>query len=962
LIQLTSGAVAAMTAPATNWLRYPPDSGENDIVHQERVPRGTGISGREAEVLAGIAKHLTNAEIAARLFISVRTVESHVSSMLRKFGATDRRALAVLAADMVGRVAPSRPPTQAAPLTPFIGREAERAALVVALAEHRLVTAVGLGGIGKTRLVLAAAAELTERFADGVWYVDLIPVTDDAMVAAALAGALGFAEQLGRSVEETVLGWLGGREALIVLDNCEHLAGGVVVIVERLLAACPRVRVLATSRVRLLVPYEHVFLVPGMTVFGDGGDAVELFLGRAAATGGPVGIVDRHRIAAICRGLDGVALAIELAAARLPALGVDGLEAGLDDRLRLLAGGRRLDDRHRSLRSALNWSYALLSETERAILRRISVFATAFTADAAAALLVGWPSAEAAEVPAGLAGLADHSLLVAVPGPDGTRYRALETIRQYGAERLAEAGELTEAHNRHLRWCLAEAEALDESQVSDLPQGRIAFDRVADELRTALDWVATQPDQHGPGYRLAIRLAALSFVRGLPGEAQRRFEQAAAFAADGHETASALQAAASVAEIRHFGNEAIRLHRACADAALRGGDRPLAAYHLAQIAELCERAAGIMSEPPPGSAELLLAEASALTDGDPAAKARVVIAEAFNRPRQDPMIVELADRGLALARQAGDPLAESAALDLLTDIQLSRGEIRAAAASALRRMELLAPLRGRAYTCGLEMMDAPVMAAETAVAVGDLAAARRLAEVIRGVPFYREEGHLATARLLVVTALAGDWDDTAAFGTQFREGWERAGRPRAGNLNRGAYAAAAVCGLRGDEAGRAEWLRVVDGLTSPGRPLSELHHGEFFDALVLLHGGRPDQAVTLLGTPPEEFRAWYNVLWRPWYVALWAEAAMLAGHPSAADRISRARRFTADNPIALAIVERSVALAAGDRDGVLVAAARLRAAGCRYQWARTLVLADGPERTRGEEELRVMGATPMAAG
>ena len=936
-------------------------------MHQERTPGGASVSGREAEVLAGIAEHLTNAEIAARLLISVRTVESHVSSLLRKLGVADRRALAVLAADIAGGVVPSRPPPRAAPLpvplTPFVGREAERAALGAALAEHRLVTAVGLGGIGKTRLALAVAAELTGRFADGVWYVDLVPVADDAMVTPVLAAVLGFGEQQGRSAEETVLGWLGDREALIVLDNCEHLVDGVVVIVERLLAACPRVRVLATSRARLLVPYEHVFLVPGMTVFGDGGDAVELFLDRAATSGGPVGIVDHHRIAGICCGLDGVALAIELAAARLPGLGIDGLEAGLADRLRLLAGGRRLDDRHRSLRSALNWSYALLAEAERAVLRRVSVFATPFTAEAAAALLAGWPPAEAAEVAAGLAGLADHSLLVAVPGPAGTRYRVLETIRQYGAERLQEAGELTEAHARLLRWCLAEAEALDESLVSDLAQGRAAFDRIADELRTALDWAATQPDQRAQGYRLAIRLAELSFARGLPGEAQRRFEQAAAFAADDHEAASALHNAASAAEIRHFGNEAMRLHRACADAALRAGDRPRAACHLAQIAELINRAPGLMPEPPPpGSAEPLLAEASALTDGDPAAEARVVIAEAFNRSRRDPVIVELIGRGIALARQAGDPLAESAALDLLSDIQLSRGEIQAAAAGALRRTELMAPLRRRAYTCGLEMMDASVMAAETAIAVGDLIAGRKLAEDIRDVPFYREEGHLATARLLVVTALAGDWDETAAFGARFREGWERAGRPRAGNLNRGPYAAAAVCGLRGDEAGRAEWLTVVNGLITPGLPISDIHHGEFFDALVLLHRGRPEEAVTLLATPPEEFRTWYNALWRPWYAALWAEAAVLAGHPAAAGRIGRARRCTAGNPIALAIVERSAALASGDRGGMLATAERLNAAGCRYQWARTLVLAGGSERARGEDELAAMGATPMAAG
>jgi predicted ATPase len=767
-----------------------------------------------------------------------------------------------------------------------------------------------------------------------------------------------------------VLAWFGDREALLVLDNCEHLVEAVVVLAERVLAACPGVTVLATSRARLLVPHERVFSVPGMTVSGDGGDAVELFLERAATAGGLAGTADRHRVARICRGLDGVALAIELAAARLPVLGLDGLEAGLDDRLGLLTGGRRLDDRHRSLRSALDWSYALLTEAERATLRRVSVFATAFTAQAAAALLVGWPpagTAPAGTAPAGtaagLAGLAEHSLLAAVTSADGTRYRALETIRQYGAERLSECGELAEAHVRHLRWCLAEADVLEDALVSERADGRAAFDQLVGELRAAREWAATAPGQRAGGYRLAIRLAELCFARGLPGEAQRRYEQAAALAADHYAAASALHDAAAAAETRHFGGDAMRLHRACAAAALEAGDRPRAAYHLAQAAELVNRGPGLMPEPmPPGTAARLNAEAAALAGGDPAAQARVVIAAGFDGARLDAVSADLAERGITLARRAGDPLGESAALDLQTSIQIAYGDIASAAASALRRTELLAPLRRRALGCGIELFDAYQMAAETAVAAGDLAAARKLAEQVRDLPFYREEGHLATARLLVVTALAGDWDETTAFGERFREGWERAGRPRAGNLNRGTYAAAAVCGLRGDDAGRAEWLTVVDELVTPGRPLAEVHHGEFFDALVLLHAGRPADAVTLLATPPEDFRAWYNGLWRPWYAAVWAEAAVLAGDPAAAARIGRARRCAAGNPIALAIVDRSAAFAAGSRDGMLAAAERLNAAGCRYQWARTLVLAGGPERARGEDELAAMGAVPMAPG
>jgi hypothetical protein len=259
----------------------------------------------------------------------------------------------------------------------------------------------------------------------------------------------------------------------------------------------------------------------------------------------------------------------------------------------------------------------------------------------------------------------------------------------------------------------------------------------------------------------------------------------------------------------------------------------------------------------------------------------------------------------------------------------------------------------------MELADAFCMAAECAIAAGDLRGARVLAERVRDLPLHREEGHLASARLMVVDALTGDWGETIMLAERFREGWERAGRPRAGNLSRGAYAAATVYGLRGDEAGRAMWLRIVDGLQTPGRPLSEIHFGEFFDALLALHHGLPDQAMQLLATPPEQFKAWHNGMWRPWYAALWVEAAVLAGDRSAPARIERARLVTGDNPIAAAIVDRASALA-GDRAGLTSAAAALDGAGCRYQWARTLVLRGGTDRSRGEAALAAMGATPMA--
>ncbi|MFI7541396.1 ATP-binding protein [Actinoplanes sp. NPDC049599] len=927
-------------------------------------PREVGISAREAEVLAALGERLTNAEIGARLFISIRTVESHVSSLLRKLQVSDRRELAAVAgsarADPGGGVA-----TLPLPLTSFVGRSTERAALSAALQEHRLVTAVGPGGVGKTRLALAVAAELSGRFADGVWYVDLVPVTDPAMIAPAVAAALGLGERPGSSATDDVGRWLAPRETLVVLDNCEHLRDGVAVLLERLLAGAPRLTVLATSRARLLVPFERVFAVPGLSVEADDGgpgDAVELFLGRAAAGGRPVWSGDADRVAGICRALDGMALAIELAAARYPSLGLDGLEAGLTDRLRLLAGSPRIDDRHRSLRSTLDWSDALLDEPGRAVLRRVSVFAASFTATAAAAVLGDWPPVPAGHVHAVLAGLADQSLLVAVAGPGDTRYRALETVRQYGADRLAEAGEADEARSRHLLWCLEQSAVLMPASRGITGAWRAAFDQVADELRGALAGAALRPRHRAESYRLALALAHLSLIRGFPGESQRRYEQAAGLAADDAGAADALRSAAGAAESRHVGDDALRLRLLAAEAALRAGDRAGAAGDLARNAELIDRGPGLMAtEPTAGAAAALIARGWALAGGDPAATARLLTAEAFHGSESDPATVELIERALTLARRVGDPLIESAALDQLTAVHLGRGDVRAAAASALRRTELLAPMPVTAVAA-MEHFDGFVMAAECAVAAGDLPAARRLAEGLRDLPFNTEAGHLAGARLLVVTMLAGDWSEAAALAEQFREGWECAGRPRAGNLTRAAYAAATMHGLRGDDHARAAWLEIVGALQTPGRSLSDAHFGEFFDALLLLHRGLPEQAVQLMDTPPEKLTKWASGMWRPWYAALWAEAAVLSGHVDAADRVDRARRETAGNPIALALVDRAAALLVrgGDRDGLAAAAAALREAGCRYQWARTLVLLGGAHRAQGEAALAAMGATPMS--
>jgi predicted ATPase/DNA-binding CsgD family transcriptional regulator len=931
-----------------------------------------GISAREAEVLTEVGHHLTNSEIAGKLFISVRTVESHVSSLLRKLQVDDRRALADIATsiredDATGRTsgggALAAAARLAAPPTSFVGRAEERAALAQALQTQRLVTAVGPGGVGKTRLALAAIGDVHHWFPDGAWYVDLVPVTDPELVAPAIRTMVGLGEQESRTAEESVLDWLASRQSLLVLDNCEHLLDGVVPLLERLLAGSPGLTVLATSRARLLASFEWVFQVPGLSIRsldGGRGDAVELFAQRAAAGGTLLSEADLDRVAPICDRLDGVALAVELAAARLPSLGLDGLEAALADRLTILTGAARTADRHRSLRSTLDWSYALLDERERAVLRRVAIFATAFTANAADAVLADWPPVECESIPAALAGLADQSLLVAVPGPTGMRYRAAETIRQYAAQRMVEADESTEAATRHLRWCLdAAADLWPCEDVDGMGRWRARLDGVVDELRAALNWAIAHGDCRVQAHDLAVRLAELSFTRGWPGEAQRRYEQAAALAADDHEAAEALRSAAGAAETRHFGLHALVLLRSAGDAEIRAGNRAAAAHDLVQRAELMKRAPGLISTVlPPGAAEAALAEAWELGADDPRTVARAMVAESFLGNSYEPITAELAERAIVLARRVGDRLCESAALDQLTSVELARGAIREATKTAMRRLEVLAPVPVVASSA-LEHLDALSMAAECALAEGELATSRALAEDVRSLPFYREEGHLANARLLVVAVMSGEIDHAIKLSEHFREGWVRAGRPRAGNLSRAVYAAATAHGLRGHDDLRHEWLDIVAAISTPGRAVEDTHFGEFFDALLWLHRGDHQRAFGELTTPPEEFREWHSNMWRPWYAGLWAEAAVLADRPDAVAVIDRACKMSRENEIASLIVDRAEALLAGDRDGVTRAAAGLEQAGCHYQWARTMVMLGEPEANRGAEAFAAMGVTPM---
>ncbi|WP_431916427.1 ATP-binding protein [Nonomuraea jabiensis] len=912
------------------------------------------ISPREAEVMELVGAHLSNAEIAARLCISVRTVESHVSSLLRKLEVPDRRALARRAPT------PARPaPVLPTPLTSFIGRVSERAELTEMIKAYRQVTAVGPGGVGKTRLASAVAAEAAGEYADGVWFVDLVPVTDPGLIAAAVAGALGFGEQSGRDMTESVVAALADRHALMVLDNCEHVVDGVTLFLERLLAACPRVTVLATSRARLMVPFERVYPVPPLSLAVDGeSDAVALFMERAAAVGWPLDPPLRDQVAAICERLDGMALAIELAAARSPTLGFDGITTALSHPLRMLTGGSRADDRHRSVRAALDWSHALLEPADRVLLRRVSVFVAPFTA-AAAAEVTGDEDAEGL-VADGLARLAEQSLLTVTASVGGTGYRALETIRQYGLERLFEAGELIDARSRHLRWCLAQAAGLAVAR----QDWRVRFDLVADDLRAALTWAADRTEQRADAFELARCLAELTFTRHLTGESQRRYEQAAALATDPAACASMLRQAAAVAGCRTAGDDMYRLRRAAADAARRARDHAGAAADLATAATIAFRfSTTFVRRPSQEEALELITEAREQAGDDPAARAAVALAEAgvltdaFGAVQGPPGNAvpetrERAERAVELARRTGDPLAESAALDALTGAQSWAGDTFATAATARRRITLLSSLPiSPAGTH--ELIDALGIAAEACLGAGDVPGARRWARQLAGHPSLAEAGHRATCRLLMVAALAGDVDEVLTGSVRFLDAWQRAGSPARSILAPAVAGVAMIHGLRDDLDARHEWQEILGRLgTSPEHTYG---YGAVFDAMLLLHHGQAPEALERMAPEPRQVWKQITWIWHHWYVALRSETAVLAESPYARDIVAEARTVVAGNPVAAAIVERAGALLDGDQEALLATTDAFDTAGCRYQSARTLVLAGGDHAERGAVALTALG-------
>jgi predicted ATPase/DNA-binding CsgD family transcriptional regulator len=419
-------------------------------------------------------------------------------------------------------------------VTRLVGREHELVELRHLLARTRLLTLVGAGGVGKTRLAVELAGRVLADYADGVRLVQLAGQTDGRLVPQTVAVACEVRDRSARPMLEQLAQILRTQHLLLVLDNCEHLLDACAAVAETLLETCPGVRILATSRERLGLAGETSWRVPSL-VFPwpqappaparlEDYPALQLFMERAAEVSPGFAITseaDAATLAAICYRLDGIPLALELAASRLPTLSLQELAGRLDDRFRLLTGGRRAGlARHQTLRTSLDWSHDLLTPAERAAFRRLSVFAGGWALDAAETLL----GEGALDL---LARLVDKSLVHRWDQRGTTRYAFLETIRAYAAELLAAAGEEAAWRERHAAYYLAFAEKAGPGvRTRDQQRCVERLDAEHDNLRAAARWFGADPTRAHDGLRLAAALWDFWQVRGYLGEAARWLESA----------------------------------------------------------------------------------------------------------------------------------------------------------------------------------------------------------------------------------------------------------------------------------------------------------------------------------------------------------------------------------------------------------------------------------------------------
>jgi predicted ATPase len=695
-------------------------------------------------------------------------------------------------------------------------------------------------------------------------------------------------------------------------------------LTERVLAECPQATVLATSRQRLGVTGERIVHLHPLV----GTELEQLFRDRATAAD-PAFALPPTIVAEVCARLDGLPLAIELAAARVAALGAEGLLAGLDDQLRLLAGGRGVHTRHHSLRELIGWSYDLLDEDERAMFRRLSAFVAVFDLDAAAALSPQAPRSEVADL---LGRLVDQSLVVRARAG----WRLLDTIRAFGASQVAEVGEQDVVRERYLAWAFATAAELEARLDADW---RSAFDGVADDLRAAAIAVGSDPAAHG----FLRALAHLTFAAGRFAEG-RTLYQAAARCATGIEQGRDLRAGAAAALAVADNRAAVELMRQAVEAAGTADLRAQAVmvgvrYNFGPI------------ELPTDDHATLLAEARKTADANPSDQrlaALVAMATAWHEGHGWMADLGRAREAVELARAAGDPLVLLAAMDALGVALDLAGATREAHRLAGERLRLATILPRHDPAAVAEIVDAFHVAPRAAVAAGDLPAALALARQAHADDPIGGHPYLQAPRLVRVLALTGDYDEALSRAETMWAAWRRDGNPSMPWMVPALALPGMIHGLRGDPTGRHRWheraLTVAAGSPVLAACLA------FADVRVTVHCGQYDDAADQV---ERAFAPFSDPRWVGYARVVGAELAVVADLPDATDRIRAAKPYAAENDWAAACLTR-VRGRLGDAAALTDAVEQWDRLGARFERAVTLALLPG-RSDEGRAELAALG-------
>jgi predicted ATPase/class 3 adenylate cyclase len=646
--------------------------------------------------------------------------------------------------------------------TTFVGRERDVAEVKGLLEHHRLLTLVGSGGVGKTRLAIQVGAELLDRYPDGAWFVDFAPINDPELVASIVAQALGMSQQEGRRIDEAIPQWLRRKKLLVIFDNCEHVLEPTAALADNILATAPDVRILSTSRERLDVIGEAVHRLPSLAVPAEAAGltpdealrygAVALFVDRAKAADTRFTLTDDGApiVAQICQRLDGIALAIELAAARVKMLSIPNLAQRLNERFKLLTGGSRTAlPRQKTLGALIDWSYDLLASQEQLLFARLGIFAGGFGLDAVKAVCKG--GLDDVDVFAVLESLTDKSLVVADTGGERERYRLLESTAAYALEKLGASGQGERLARRHAEYFRDEAEAADEWLGVSTIAWLAAVEPELDNYRTALEWALTLENDAVLGGAIAGAIERLWWHAGLVVEGRYWIGRALPRVDEAEQPRIAARLWLAQARLlpgkgRYDAAErALRLYESVGD--VRGAARALrlrgyALYQMGRLDEAQETTALALS------ASRTCADS--LMAGD-----LLVLQASIEMSRGDfGAARELYAQALAGWKSTGDELGTASVLGSMAEMEFAAGDPAQALRWTNEALELGSLGKNLSFAANWRVNSAAYR-----IALGDVTGARESGRAgLRLARQARSELFLATAlqHLALVAALAGD--------------------------------------------------------------------------------------------------------------------------------------------------------------------------------------------------------------